>query len=86
MCRLSFGPGGCSVYGRTFGWPELASVDRTRLGVRFRCDDRSKTLVVGTPVRRSRERLLRAVRMYVPADLIEDWVHPLSAWRWDPDQ
>lgn len=84
--RLTFGPDGCSVRGRSFVWSELVGVDRTPRGVRFRFTDRAMTLVVGTPLGRSRDHLLRAVRAYVPSTMFEDWIHPLSSWRWDPDQ
>jgi hypothetical protein len=69
---------------RSYRWEEIERVERTSRGLRFRCGDRGKTFVVGTPT--GAKRLLQLVEWYCPQELFDSAEHPTSWSRWDPTE
>jgi hypothetical protein len=66
----------------SFSWEDVERVERVSKGLRFRFADPGKTFVVGSPL--GAKRFLQLVNWYCPPDLFDAWIHPMSAWRWDP--
>jgi len=65
----------------SYAWEEIAKVERTRRGLRFRFAERGMTFVVGGPT--TGERLARAAETFCP-DRFDPAIHPVTSWRWDP--
>lgn len=65
----------------SYAWSEIASVERTERGLRFRFNDRGKTFVVGKPW--GGERLAHIAVKLCPSRF-DSSVHPVTIWRWDP--
>ena len=63
-------------------WGDVERVERVPRGLRFRFANPGKTFVVGSPL--GAKRFLQLVEWYCPPDLFDAWVHPVSAWHWDP--
>lgn len=79
--RFTFGAIGCSVIAsgvasrrtrRTFAWADVVEAEGTRFGVRFRFDDPSQTVAIGTWRHAERLRLLDATRTYCPVGTVDD--------------
>ena len=65
----------------SYAWSEIAKVERTRRGLRFRFADRERTFVVGTML--GGERLARSAQALCP-DRFDPTIHTVTWWRWDP--
>jgi hypothetical protein len=65
----------------SYAWNEIARVERTRRGLRFRFKERGKTFVVGKPW--GGDRLARNAQSLCP-ERFDPVVHPVTTWRWDP--
>lgn len=65
----------------SYAWHEIAQVERTQRGLRFRFADRGRTFVVGSL--RGGEGLARVAEVFCP-DRFDPTIHPVTVRRWDP--
>jgi hypothetical protein len=65
----------------SYEWHEIAKVERTKRGLRFRFAERGRTFVVGSLT--GGQRLARAAEALCP-DRFDPTIHAVTTWRWDP--